>query len=669
MENVFAAEVIIQYTATNWVVTAINALTGSRVSQSSTPAGNFLSTLSHDDTGTGSGTPSDPFIVTNARTGITQNTITKTNVDGKLVASRITDDGSTINFTDWQITGAKGLLKRTNTAANGQMFNYYDSANIKMGFGVDMLAGTAGYESDMYFPAGLSDVGTLTIGTIGNSDGTTYTPFWRVIANEGRLQKIHMNGSSIVTDFSLHQDTLGDATKARGGVITGYLSAGIGDSRGALKLSGITGDDANAAVVLDGYKNAGAIGDTVTLIEVRNAGVEKFSIKGNGDVYTGGYIYVPDRLLLGNPFQGDPLAIITRRFVPEAQGNSASYNNKTLGKNNTIAEKTELIIANFNDNNNDSGPDRITLRAPVISFQTFNSDTVGDINNNSGWNERLNITPDGYVDIALCNFISETGSSTGALHIFGRNVSTEGVLGEISFYNSHDAGAKFSTIRSVRNTTNYGNRLEFWVNGTGETDPLTAVVYMTPSKFRVLKDMDTIGSISIEHDNSGNRVSNATIRSLMASGDMADSNQQRGLYISGSLDNLSSDLLASGLFLEGDSSGSTSINKPAIILRGVPYIDPCSISGDLLHILNGTNTIKVSVGRNGAITAYDTLTINSSTAVNSIYALSNIRTDGALILGTFSNTTKPASYSTGALIYNSDLGKLQYFSGSWITIG
>lgn len=90
---------------------------------------------------------------------------------------------------------------------------------------------------------------------------------------------------------------------------------------------------------------------------------------------------------------GDPSPVITARVVPSGQGASN--------------EKTELILFHANDNGNGSGPDQITLRAPALSFQTYDNAAVSDINNNSGYNERLYVSPGGNVGIGTNNPIAK----------------------------------------------------------------------------------------------------------------------------------------------------------------------------------------------------------------------------------------------------------------------
>ena len=82
---------------------------------------------------------------------------------------------------------------------------------------------------------------------------------------------------------------------------------------------------------------------------------------------------------------GDPAPVITTRTVPSGQGASS--------------EKTELILFHGNDPANAAGADQITLRAPALSFQTFNDVNVLDMNNNTGYNERMYINSIGNVGI------------------------------------------------------------------------------------------------------------------------------------------------------------------------------------------------------------------------------------------------------------------------------
>ena len=82
---------------------------------------------------------------------------------------------------------------------------------------------------------------------------------------------------------------------------------------------------------------------------------------------------------------GDPAPVITARTVPAGQGASG--------------EKTELILFHSNDPANAAGADQITLRAPALSFQTFNDVNVLDLNNNTGYNERMYINSIGNVGV------------------------------------------------------------------------------------------------------------------------------------------------------------------------------------------------------------------------------------------------------------------------------
>jgi hypothetical protein len=62
-EFVFISKVIVRYIGGNWSLIEVNNISGTRFSQVSSPAGNYLSTVSHDATLTGSGTVIDPLAV------------------------------------------------------------------------------------------------------------------------------------------------------------------------------------------------------------------------------------------------------------------------------------------------------------------------------------------------------------------------------------------------------------------------------------------------------------------------------------------------------------------------------------------------------------------------------------------------------------------------------
>jgi hypothetical protein len=64
-EFVFIGKIIIRYTGGNWSITQVDKIDGTRNSQVTTPAGNYLSIVSHDATLSGEGTAGSPLSVVN----------------------------------------------------------------------------------------------------------------------------------------------------------------------------------------------------------------------------------------------------------------------------------------------------------------------------------------------------------------------------------------------------------------------------------------------------------------------------------------------------------------------------------------------------------------------------------------------------------------------------
>lgn len=71
-ELIVTNKIIIEYRASNWRIVEVQEITGTSSSQTTSPAGNYLTSVTSDDTLTGLGTPSDPLSVTNpAREALT----------------------------------------------------------------------------------------------------------------------------------------------------------------------------------------------------------------------------------------------------------------------------------------------------------------------------------------------------------------------------------------------------------------------------------------------------------------------------------------------------------------------------------------------------------------------------------------------------------------------
>ncbi|MBV5327108.1 MAG: hypothetical protein JZU65_05635 [Chlorobium sp.] len=102
-EFVFCAKVIIRYTAGNWSITSVTALTGNRVISVGSPSGVYLSTVEHDTTLTGLGDVTSPLGVL------------------------LTSDPTPVDTDEVVSLRGTGLLRTTWTVLKAYLKSYFDS--------------------------------------------------------------------------------------------------------------------------------------------------------------------------------------------------------------------------------------------------------------------------------------------------------------------------------------------------------------------------------------------------------------------------------------------------------------------------------------------------------------------------------------------------------------
>ncbi len=148
---------------------------------------------------------------------------------------------------------------------------------------------------------------------------------------------------------------------------------------------------------------------------------------------------------------GDPAPIITARTVPAGQGASG--------------EKTELILFHSNDPANAAGADQITLRAPALSFQTFNDVNVLDMNNNTGYNERMYINSIGNVGIGTTSpaarfHVHDPANNNTEKIIFGE-ATTWGTAGSV--IQSYDIQTRLAGVYNIGYNNSASGAAKLWI--------------------------------------------------------------------------------------------------------------------------------------------------------------------------------------------------------------
>lgn len=222
-----------------------------------------------------------------------------------------------------------------------------------------------------------------------------------------------------------------NATRVMGSMLVGYAGGT------ALPLG--TGDTLVGAL---GKLEAG-------LTSVQSGG--QWVKSGNDISYTTGITTVSEINFANHP--GDPTPVITSRLVPAGQGNDTP-------------EKTELILFHSNDPANGSGTDQITLRAPGLSFQTYNDATVGDINNPAGYNVRMYIDPTGVVSVNNDMLVAGDLKMSGPDSYIWTNGTGTGFTG---FWDAFNGVPLFYVSETTTNvgigTTNPASKFEIYGGG------------------------------------------------------------------------------------------------------------------------------------------------------------------------------------------------------------
>lgn len=170
-ESIFTKRLIIQYIGGNWQIVFVENITGTRTSQVSSPAGNYLSSVTTDSTLTGLGTVSSPLGIDLSN----ENTWTATQTFSGITMTGDLDMGSNdiiSNISDGQV-----VFSDSGTLAGDSNFNWDNTAkSLTLGIkstsggtvkfhGVDPFGGGGIYEPNFIF-----DTSNLNFGFAAGED-------------------------------------------------------------------------------------------------------------------------------------------------------------------------------------------------------------------------------------------------------------------------------------------------------------------------------------------------------------------------------------------------------------------------------------------------------------------------------------------------------------------
>jgi len=179
-EIVCIGRVIIQYTAANWNLNSVQLITGTKLSQTATAAGNFLTAVTTDATLTGSGTPTNPLSVTQSYVTLTgDQTIAGTKTFSSTITGSISGNAGTatklatarnISLTG-DVTGSTsfdGSADASITATVADNSHNHTSSNISDATNLNTASMIVKRDASGNFSAG-----TITASLSGNSTTAT----------------------------------------------------------------------------------------------------------------------------------------------------------------------------------------------------------------------------------------------------------------------------------------------------------------------------------------------------------------------------------------------------------------------------------------------------------------------------------------------------------------
>lgn len=157
-EYVFIGRVIIRYQSSNWSIEQVDKLTGTRFSQVGSPAGNFLSAVSHSTNLTGLGTPASPLDLA-----------ADISVSGTITAGGNLKIGSGVPTQAGDIGVARTASPTTGViylGNSGARYLYYDGTNYNLPGGSVVASSFSG--------AGTGLTGTASSLTSGSANAVSF---------------------------------------------------------------------------------------------------------------------------------------------------------------------------------------------------------------------------------------------------------------------------------------------------------------------------------------------------------------------------------------------------------------------------------------------------------------------------------------------------------------
>lgn len=423
-EFTFIAKIIIQYTAGNWVLTQVDKITGSKLNQTTTTGGVYLSAVSTNGGLTGDGSAANPLVVSGVTLAMLSN-LAANSVIGNATGSPATPTAISMVST---ATASSVALRdaNANLTANNTLNGYTTTATAA---GITTLTVSSTYQQ--YFTGSTTQTVVMPVTStlvLGQS--------WNIVNNSTGSVTVNSSGANTICTITAGSSATVTCILTSGTTNTSWSYSLIQNSAGYVTSIGVT-----TANGVSGTSSGGSTPSlTITLGAITPTSVSPTSFinVATGQEYR---------------YNGLPIARgITSKFN-WFFGNAGNL--VTTGSYNTAVGDSALISissGSYNSNSAFGFGSLLSLTAgsqnTAVGSQALGSVGTGSNNTAVGMNALYAVTGSGSGNVALGNYAGKYETGSNAFYIDNQDrTNTAGDKAGALLYGTFNATASSQTLK------------------------------------------------------------------------------------------------------------------------------------------------------------------------------------------------------------------------------